>query len=196
MSRRVNRIPVVLDTGNVKELSPEDIKMILRAADMCIMKAGRNMLAKILKGSKDKKVLELKLDECPAYGYYHDMKLADIMHYIDWMIDEDYLSIEYEGRLPLLVFSDEGWAIEKETFAEELYQRFCLDIKEKNARVIFEMKDVNRQVVMLVLDKIEKDGTEEFLTCLEAWKLMEVKKVAARIAEVENTIKNRAKLSE
>lgn len=49
MSRRVNRIPVVLDTGNVKELSPEDIKMILRAADMCIMKAGRNMLAKILK---------------------------------------------------------------------------------------------------------------------------------------------------
>lgn len=49
---------------------------------------------------------------------------------------------------------------------------------------------------MLVLDKIEKDGTEEFLTYLEAWKLMEVKKVAARIAEVENTIKNRAKLSE
>ena len=49
---------------------------------------------------------------------------------------------------------------------------------------------------MLVLDKIEIDGTEEFLTCLEAWKLMEVKKVAARIAEVENTIKNRAKLSE
>ena len=69
MSRRVNRIPVVLDTGNVKELSPEDIKMILRAADTCIMKAERNMLAKILKGSK-KKVLELKLDECSAYGYY------------------------------------------------------------------------------------------------------------------------------
>ena len=65
-----------------------------------------------------------------------------------------------------------------------------------NACVIFEMKDVNRQVVMLVLDKIEKDGTDKFLTCLEAWKLMEVKKVAVRIAEVENTIKNRAKLSE
>ena len=44
--------------------------------------------------------------------------------------------------------------------------------------------------------KIEKDGTEEFLTCLEAWRLLEVKKVAVRIAEVEKTIKNRAKLSE
>ena len=124
------------------------------------------------------------------------MKLDDISKCIDWMIKKDYLRIKYDYRLPLLVFSEKGWEIEKETFAEELYKRFCLDIKEKNARIIFEMKDVNRQVVMLVLDKIEKDGTEEFLTYLEAWKLMEVKKIAVRIAEVENTIKNRAKLSE
>ena len=191
MSRRVNRIPVVLDTGNVKELSPEDIKMILRAADMCIMKAGRNMLAKILKGSKDKKVLELKLNECPAYGYYQDMKLDDISKCIDWMIKKDYLRIEYDYRLPLLVFSEKGWQIEKETFAQELYQRMCLDVEEKKARVIFEMKEVNRQVVMCVLDKIEKEGTEEFLPYLEAWKMLEVKKVAARIAEVEKKISKR-----
>ena len=98
------------------------------------------------------------------------MKLDDINKCIDWMIKKDYLRIKYDYRLPLLVFSEKGWEIEKETFAEELYQRFCLDIKEKNACVIFKMKDVNRQVVMLVLDKIEKEGTEEFLTCLEAWK--------------------------
>lgn len=42
------------------------------------------------------------------------------------MIDEDYLQIKYDGRLPLLVFSDEGWEIEKETYAQELYQQFCL----------------------------------------------------------------------
>ena len=159
MSRKVRRVPVVLDAGEIK-------------------------------------ILEYKLNECPAYGYYHDMKLEDISKCIDWMIKKDYLRIKYDYRLPLLVFSEKGWKIEKETFAEELYQRFCLDIKEKNARVIFEMKDVNRQVAMLVLDKIEKDGTEEFFTCLDAWRLLEVKKVAVRIAEVENTIKNRAKLSE
>lgn len=196
MSRKVRRVPVVLDAGEIRDLPMTDIRVILRGADELISTGGRSMLAKILKGSKDKKILEYKLNECPAYGYYHDMKLDDISKYIDWMIKKDYLRIKYDYRLPLLVFSEKGWEIEKETFAEELYQRFCLDIKEKNARVIFEMKDVNRQVVMLVLDKIEKDGTKEFLTCLEAWKLMEVKKVAARIAEVENTIKNRAKLSE
>ena len=196
MSRKVRRVPVVLDAGEIRDLPMEDIRVILRGADELISTGGRSMLAKILKGSKDKKILEYKLNECPAYGYYHDMKLDDISKCIDWMIKKDYLRIKYDYRLPLLVFSEKGWEIEIETFAKELYQRFCLDIKEKNARVIFEMKDVNRQVVMLVLDKIEKDGTEEFLTCLEVWKLMEVKKVAVRIAEVENTIKNRAKLSE
>lgn len=186
---------VVLDAGEIRDLPMEDIRMVLRGADELISTGGRSMLAKILKGSKDKKILEYKLNECPAYGYYHDMKLDDISKCIDWMIKKDYSRIKYNYRLLLLVFSEKGWEIEKETFAEELYQRVCLDIKEKNACVIFEMKEVNRQGVMLVLDKIEKDGTEEFLTCLETWKLLEVKKVAVRITEVEYAIKNRTKLS-
>ena len=70
-----------------------------------------------------------------------------------------------------------------------------MDVKEKHARVIFELKEVNRQVVLRVLDKIEAEGTDEFLACLEAWRLMEVKKVVARITEVETTIKNRTNLS-
>lgn len=191
MSKKVRRVPVVLDAGEIKDLPLEDIRMILRGADELISTGGRSMLAKILKGSKDKKIFEYKLNECPAYGYYQDMKLDDISKCIDWMIKKDYLRIEYDYRLPLLVFSEKGWQIEKETFAQELYQRMCLDVEEKKARVLFEMKEVNRQVVMCVLDKIEKDGTEEFLPYLEAWKMLEVKKVAARIAEVENKISKR-----
>lgn len=191
MSKKVRRVPVVLDAGEIKDLPQEDIRMILRGADELISTGGRSMLAKILKGSKDKTIFKYKLNECPAYGYYQDMKLDDISKCIDWMIKEDYLRIEYDYRLPLLVFSEKGWQIEKETFAQELYQRMCLNVEEKKARVIFEMKEVNRQVVMCVLDKIEKDGTEEFLLYLEAWKMLEVKKVAARIAEVEKKISKR-----
>ena len=191
MSRKVHRVPVILDAGEIKDLPQEDIRMILRGADELISTGGRSMLAKILKGSKDKKIFEYKLNECPAYGYYQDMKLDDISKCIDWMIKKDYLRIEYDYRLPLLVFSEKGWQIEKETFAQELYRRMCLDVEEKKARVFFEMKEVNRQVVMCVLDKIEKEGTEEFLPYLEAWKMLEVKKVAARISEVENKISKR-----
>ena len=188
MSKKVRRVPVILDAGEIKDLPQEDIQMILRGADELISTGGRSMLAKMLKGSKDKKIFEYKLNECPAYGYYQDMKLDDISKCIDWMIKEDYLRIEYDYRLPLLAFSEKGWQIEKETFAQELYQRMCLDVEEKKARVIFEMKEVNRQVVMCVLDKIEKHGTKKFLPYLEAWKMLEVKKVAARIIEVENKI--------
>ncbi len=191
MSKKVRRVPVILDAGEIKDLPQEDIRMILRGADELISTGGRSMLAKILKGSKDKRIFEYKLNECPAYGYYQDMKLDDISKCIDWMIKKDYLRIEYDYRLPLLVFSEKGWQLEKETFAQELYQRMCLDVEEKKARVIFEMKEVNRQVVMCVLDKIEKEGTEEFLPYLEAWKMLEVKKVAARISEVENKISKR-----
>lgn len=191
MSKKVRRVPVILDAGEIKDLPQEDIRMILRGADELISTGGRSMLAKILKGSKDKSIFEYKLNECPAYGYYQDMKLDDISKCIDWMIKKDYLRIEYDYRLPLLVFSEKGWQIEKETFAQELYRRMCLDVEEKKARVIFEMKEVNRQVVMCVLDKIEKEGTEEFLPYLEAWKMLEVKKVAARISEVENKISKR-----
>lgn len=191
MSKKVRRVPVVLDAGEIKDLPQEDIRMILRGADELISTGGRSMLAKILKGTKDKTIFKYKLNECPAYGYYQDMKLDDISKCIDWMIKEDYLRIEYDYRLPLLVFSEKGWQIEKETFAQELYQRMCLDVEEKKARVLFEMKEVNRQVVMCVLDKIEKEGTEEFLPYLGAWKMLEVKKVAARIAEVEKKISKR-----
>ena len=191
MSKKVRRVPVILDAGEIKDLPQEDIRMILRGADELISSGGSSLLAKILKGSKDKRIFEYKLNECPAYGYYQDMKLDDISKCIDWMIKKDYLRIEYDYRLPLLVFSEKGWQIEKETFAQELYRRMCLDVEEKKARVFFEMKEVNRQVVMCVLDKIEKEGTEEFLPYLESWKMLEVKKVAARISEVENKISKR-----
>lgn len=187
---RARKVEVCLDPGNIKNLPQEDIKMILRGADTLIFKGGRHLLAKILKGSKEKKILEYKLNECPAYGYYHKLALDEITKRIDWMIEEDYLRIKYDYRLPLLVFSEKGWEIEKETYAQELYEKFCLDVKENNPYIIYKMDQVNRQVVMRVLDKIEKEGTEEFLNQLEKWKKREVKKVVKRINEVEKTIKN------
>ena len=63
MSRKVRRVPVVLDAGEIRDLPMEDIRVILRGADELISTGGRSMLAKILKGSKDKKILEYKLNE-------------------------------------------------------------------------------------------------------------------------------------
>ncbi|MGL5435678.1 MAG: RQC-minor-1 family DNA-binding protein [Lachnospiraceae bacterium] len=84
-------------------LSKDEIRAILRAADELISTGGRSMLVKILKGSKDKKVLEYGLQECPAYGFYHELTMEEISHRVDWMIRQDYLRIDYNGRLPIRI---------------------------------------------------------------------------------------------
>ena len=66
MSRKVRRVPVSLDSKGIKSLSSADIALILRGADELIGTGGRNLLSKVLKGSREKKVLELGLDESPA----------------------------------------------------------------------------------------------------------------------------------
>jgi hypothetical protein len=54
MGKKVKRVPVNLDAGDVAELQPDEISAILRAADELIGKGGRTLLSKILKGSKEK----------------------------------------------------------------------------------------------------------------------------------------------
>lgn len=182
------RVQYYLDTGNIKSLPDNEIKAILRAADELICTGGRNMLAKILKGSKEKKVLELGLDKCPAYGFYHSLTLERISHRVDWMIKNDYLQIKYNGRLPMIVFSDKGWEIERDTFSEELYQRFYLGMKENDYQILQEMKTVNRQVVFDILEKIRASREKDFLPLLKEWKKIEVRKVRDRIDCVEKSL--------
>jgi superfamily II DNA helicase RecQ len=106
MSRRQSRVHYQLGSSGVGRLPDVEVRVILRAADELIATGGRSMLAKILKGSKDQKLLAHGLDQCPVYGYYRKLTLEEITHRIDWMIKRGYLEIRYEGRLPLLVFSE------------------------------------------------------------------------------------------
>lgn len=183
MSKRP-RVEFTLDSGDVRYLTEKEIRMILRATDELIGIGGRNMLVRILKGSKDKKVLEHGLDACPAYGFYHQMTMTEISYRVDWMIEQDYIRIEYRDRLPMLIFSERGWEIEAQTFAEEIYEKFCRNLDEHKLDILGEMKDVNRQVVFDVLEKIRASKNKAFIPMLEAWKEIEVRKVRDRISGV------------
>ena len=80
-------------------------------------------LPKILAGSKDKKLLELELNSSPVYGAFKGVSQKEILAKIDWLIVHHYLAIEYNYRLPLLVYTDKGWDIERETYANELLEK-------------------------------------------------------------------------
>lgn len=184
MSRKKQRVRYELDVGDIRCLTDEEIKAILRAADELIATGGRSMLAKILKGSKDKKVLEHGLDQCPVYGYYRELTLQEITKRIDWMIKKGFLEIEYRDRLPLLVFSEIGWEIERETYAEELFQKLTKLLDGKDFNFVQELKDRNRGMILLLIEKIRLNGNARFIPLLKVWKEIEYKKVQAEIQRV------------
>lgn len=184
MGKKVNRVNVELDANGIKKLSDHEIKVILRGADDLIMSGGRALLAKILAGSKDKKLLELELNLSPVYGAFRGQSQKEILAKIDWMILHHYLAIEYDYRLPLLVYTDKGWEIERETYAEELLGKLKQAAADQEYEIVETLQERDRGLIWLLLDKIESSGKKEFVTILEAWKEIAYKKVKTRIREV------------
>jgi superfamily II DNA helicase RecQ len=173
-----------------KQLPEEEIYAILRAADELIMAGGRTLLAKILKGSREKKVLELELDKSPAYGFFRSEKKEEVMAKIDWMINHGFLDIEYSGKLPMVVFTDRGWHIERDRRADEFLREWDDWLSRgKSAPDMEYLKDRNRGMIFLLLDKIAETGNEKYIPYLEAWQKIDFKKVKARIQSVIDSLK-------
>lgn len=178
---------------NKNTLTVDEKLAILRAADEIIGQGGRTILAKILKGSRDKKVLALGLDRCPVYGYFKSEKIADITEKIDWMIDHDFLDIEYFGKLPMIVFTDRGWKIEADQRADELLSEWDLWIEAGKPIPNMEyLKDRNRHMIFLFLDKIKESGDDKYIPYLEAWEKVDYKKVRGKIRETISAIESNA----
>jgi hypothetical protein len=195
--RKVPRVPYTLDSGGVKRLSAEEIAAILRGADDMIGRGGRTQLSKLLKGSREASVLEHGLHRNPSYGFYRDLSIDEILHRIDWMIEKDYLGIVYDYRLPVLVFTDVGWAIEMATMAAELLDGFEARLAAGPPYDLSHLKDRNRGMIFLLLDTVAASGRPDFIPLLLAWAEIDYAKVRKRIGSVireleegENTARN------
>lgn len=184
MSQKKKRVRYELDANGIETLSDEEIKIILRGADPLIMSGGRSMLTKILAGSKEKKILELHLDDSPVYGSFRGITQKEILAKIDWMILHDYLAIEYDYRLPVLVFTDKGWEIERETYANELLEQLRGAAEGQRYEFVETLTERDRGMILLLLDKMAASGDKNFIPILMAWKMIECKKLKARIQEV------------
>lgn len=189
MSRRVKRVRYHLDSKGINTLPHDEIVAILRGADSLIMQGGRTLLSKLLKGSREKKILELGLDKNPFYGFYPDIRLEDVLAKIDWMIINHYLEIDYDYRLPLLCFTQAGWEIEKDTYSTELLDGF--DKMLESGTEYFDMiylKDKDRGLIFLLLDKVKETGDAKYIPILKAWKKIDYKKVRQRINHVMDSL--------
>ena len=185
MSRKISRVPYRLDAKNISHLPLDEIKQIIRGADSIVGEGGRNLLAKILKGSREKRVLELHLDKVPVYGCFTDSTIKQITEKIDWVILNGYLRIEYDYRLPLLYHTARGWEIAKEIRINEIIGQFDEMIESGvdyyNMRFL---KDSNREMIFELLEKIKESKKKEYIPLLEAWEKIDYKKVRNRIRSV------------
>ena len=130
-------------------------------------------------------MLELDLDKNPVYGYYASLTMDEILARVDWTIVNGYLDIAYDYRLPLLRYTERGWEIERETYAGELLQEF--DAVLESGREQFDMsylKDRARDMILLLLDKVEATGDRKYIPILKAWAEIDYKKVRKRIGQV------------
>jgi hypothetical protein len=185
VTKKVRRVPCSLDAEGINQLSHGDLVAILRGADDLIMRGGRSILAKLLKGSRERRLLELGLDKSPAYGYFKGLPVEDVMARIDWTIQSGYLTLEYDYRLPLLVYTDRGWEIEKETYAAELLQGFDRILDSGTTTFDMEyLKDRDRAMILRLLDMVEATRDPEYIPLLRAWQQLDYRKVRERIQGV------------
>lgn len=62
---------------------------------------GISMVADVLKGSRNKKILELRFDELSTHGIMHDVVLQEIKDRINYLVAEDYLRLS-GGEYPVV----------------------------------------------------------------------------------------------
>lgn len=182
MGRKARRVPAHIDPGDVQDLSEQEIRTILRGADDLIMSGGRSLLARVLKGSKQKAVLEKELDRSPVYGAMRELSIDEITQRIDWMIREGYLAIAYDYRLPLLRYTDRGWAIERDIYADELLERVNHEIARQGGFGDLRwFTERHPQVLELVAERIGESSDPRYLPFLKHWKNMASRKVGRHV---------------
>ncbi len=184
MSRRSHRVQIDLNARGLTDIPDSELHAILRGADDIIGKGGRSLLTRTLRGSTSKPVLENGLDESPVYGYFRHLSHDDTLARIDWAILNRYLRIEYGAHLPVLVFTDTGWEIAREIRANELLNGILAAISNGPPYRMEHLKNRDRGMILLLLDKIEATGEAKVIPALRVWKKSDYKKVQLRINQV------------
>lgn len=75
-------------------------------------KYGTTLIAEVLRGSKNSKILELKFDNLSTYGIMKDYTIKEIKDLINILIAEDYLRLS-EGEYPTVKFCEKAIAVLK-----------------------------------------------------------------------------------
>ncbi len=99
-------------------MNPDELQVVLQAVQANDGLCGRSMIAKILRGSRDARLLALGLDQSPGYGALRDRTLEQIGYLVDEVLALELIGMadagwhrgrkRQEAHFPLLFLTDRG----------------------------------------------------------------------------------------
>ncbi|MFS0574914.1 DNA helicase RecQ [Sporosarcina sp. 179-K 3D1 HS] len=84
-----------------------DVQKVLSCVIRMGQRFGKTMIAQVLKGSANKKVLEFGFDKLTTYGLLKNWNIKDISAFIEFIISENYLGVE-NAQFPIIYVTDQG----------------------------------------------------------------------------------------
>lgn len=84
-----------------------DVQKVLSCVIRMGQRFGKTMVAQVLKGSTNKKVIEFGFNQLTTYGLLKSWNVKDISAFIEFIISENYLGVE-NGQFPTLYVTDQG----------------------------------------------------------------------------------------
>ncbi|MBT2694264.1 DNA helicase RecQ [Bacillus sp. ISL-55] len=85
----------------------KDAQMVLSCIIRMGQKYGKAMTANVLTGSRNKKVLEFRLDKLPTYGLMKDRNAKQINDLIEFLISQELIGVEH-GTYPTIYVPEKG----------------------------------------------------------------------------------------
>lgn len=85
----------------------EDVQKVLSCVIRMGQRFGKTMIAQVLTGSRNKKVIDFGFDKLTTYGIMKERSAKEVSDFIEFIISENYLGVE-NGQFPIIYVSKAG----------------------------------------------------------------------------------------
>ena len=84
-----------------------EAKKVLSCVVRMGQRYGKTMISQVLTGSKNKKLIDFRLNQLPTYGLLSHLSVNDVNTFIEFLISGNYLMVE-QGQFPLVKMTERG----------------------------------------------------------------------------------------
>lgn len=84
-----------------------DAQKVLACVARMGQRFGKTMVAQVLAGSRNQKIIDFRFDQLTTYGILKHMSVKNISHFIEFLIAEGLLQVK-QGNLPTIYISEKG----------------------------------------------------------------------------------------